>query len=160
MNRRIGLLLALMALPFVSQAQTLGASTEIPPARGVERLFGSCAALPGQDPCNYDLVVWKDTRTGHPVILVAGKSQNNGNPPDFLETDRIALPRLAKGYDYSTVCRAVGDHFENTTLFAAVRFRGDENISKDVSHAWRLNTKTGKFSAVPTDNIRCDYEGP
>lgn len=160
MNLRIGVLLALLALPLGAHAQTTGGNTDVPPGPGLEKMFGSCAALPGQDPCSYDLTGWQRIKTGEPVFLIAGKSQENGNPPDFLETDRVALPRLAPGYFFSTVCRATGDAFQNTTVVAAVRFRGDEDVSRDVSHAWRLNTTTGKFSAIPTHNIGCDYEGP
>ncbi len=160
MNRRMGVLLGLLALPLSALAQTTGANTDLPPGPDLEKVFEGCAALPGQDPCNYDLTGWKNVKTGKMAWLVAGKSQNNGNPPDFLETDRVALPTLAKDYYYSTVCRAKGDAFANTTVVAAVRFRGDEDVSRDVSHAWRLDTRTGKFSTIPTANIGCDYEGP
>ena len=157
---RTALLLGLALLPVSSFAQTTGVNIDTPPTPGLEKLFGGCASLPGKDPCAYAVNGWKNIKTDKPVYLVAGKSQNNGNPPDFLETDRVSLPALAPGYFISTVCRAPGDHFNNTTVVAAVRFHGDEDVSRDVSHAWRLNLDTGKFAPINPKTIGCDYEGP
>lgn len=157
---RTALILGLALLPASAFAQATGPNIDTPPRAGLEKLFGGCASLPGKDPCAYAVNAWKDIKTDAPVYLVAGKSQDNGNPPDFLETDRVALPALAPGYFISTVCRAPGDHFNNTTVVAAVRFKGDEDVSRDVSHAWRLDVTTGKFSAINPKTIGCDYEGP
>jgi hypothetical protein len=157
---RTALLFSLALLSAPAFAQAAGPNIDIPPAPGLEKAFGGCSSLPGQDPCAYALTGWKDPKTDQVVSLLAGKSQNNGNPPDFLETDRIAVPKLAPGYFISTVCRAPGDHFNNTTVVAAVRFKGDEDVSKDVSHAWRLDTRTGKFAVINPKTIGCDYEGP
>lgn len=157
---RTALLLGLALLPASAFAQATGADTDLPPAPGLEKAFGGCAGLPGQDPCAYALTGWKRPASEQPVWLVAGKSQNQGNPPVFLETDRVALPALAPGYFISTVCRAPTAHFNDTTVVAAVRFHGDEDVSRDVSHAWRLNLDTGKFAVINPKTIGCDYEGP
>jgi len=157
---RTTLLLALMSAPLSLMAQSLGANLEVPPGPGLEEYLGSCASLPGQDPCLYAVKVWAKKSDRSPVYLVAGKSLNNGNRPDFLETDRVPLPASKPGYSISPLCSTKGQHFNNTTLVGNVRFAEDQEVSKDVTHAWRLDIQTGKWSVVDPRSVSCQNELP
>ena len=160
--------LLLLALPLGANAveHELVGKTMPPYPEGLREVGGICLADPGNPGavCDHSIGLLADTSndpdaTAVMRYVVAGRMEGrDGTVALWKITD--ALPYPAVGQDYfwqAGSCRL--DHVEDGKVIAVVRHDLEQEYSRDVAWARRLELESGKFVVVEPGRVDCLNEG-
>ena len=160
--------LLLLALPLGANAveHALVGRTMPPYPEGLREVGGICLADPGNPGavCDHSIGLLADTSNDPDAAavmryVVAGRMEGrDGTVALWKITD--ALPYPAVGQDYfwqAGSCRL--DRVEDGKVIAVVRHDLEQEYSRDVAWARRLELESGKFVVVEPERVDCLNEG-
>lgn len=148
--------LALLSSPALASASETEGHPSLPEA-GLVSYLGSCVPQ-GQDVCAAAFQVW-DTADGRHAWIVVERleSQEGAADPRSTLTDQVRYP--ANGAPVPSVECSRNGRFD-AKIIGLARFAPDQEDSSEVSHAWRLDTTTGRLLPLSVAQITCRSEIP
>ena len=160
------MLLLVMPMGIAAAELPLIGKTMPPYPEGLREVGGICLADPGNPGavCDHSIALLADASIdpGAAAVMryvVAGRMQGrDGTVALWKITDALPYPAVAQDYFWQAgSCRL--DRVEDGKVIAVVRHDLEQEYSRDVVWARRLELKSGRFLAVEPERVDCLNEG-
>ena len=160
------LLLLAMPMGIAAAELPLIGKTMPPYPEGLREVGGICLADPGNPGavCDHSIGLLADTSNDPDAAavmryVVAGRMEGrDGTVALWKITDALSYPVVAPDYFWQAgSCRL--DHVEDGKVIAVVRHDLEQEYSRDVAWARRLELESGKFVVVEPGRVDCLNEG-